>query len=144
MIAKILISALGTLLFVSVPLVAVYVAVRRGRSAKKAMYVNVAMFFVSLAVVSGVFLTQGVSAAGDEVLLASGEISKAAGYIAAALAVGISGIAGGRAVATSTAAAIGALAEDDSTFGKSLVFVGLAEGVAIYGLLVAFIIVTSL
>ena len=40
----------------------------------------------------------------------------------------------------SASAAIGALAENDSTFGKSIVFVGLAEGMAIYGLLVAIII----
>ena len=51
----------------------------------------------------------------------------------AALAVGLSGIASGIAVSNSASAAIGALAENDSTFGKSIVFVGLAEGMAIYG-----------
>ena len=66
--------------------------------------------------------------------------TKAIGYLAAALAVGISGIASGIAVSNSACAAIGALTENESTFGKSIVFVGLAEGIAIYGLLVAIII----
>ena len=66
--------------------------------------------------------------------------TKAFGYLGAALAVGLSGIASGIAVSNSASAAIGALAENDSTFGKSIVFVGLAEGMAIYGLLVAIII----
>ena len=35
------------------------------------------------------------------------------------------------------AAALGAMSENDSIFGKALIFVGLAEGVALYGLLVA-------
>ena len=38
-------------------------------------------------------------------------------------------------------AAIGAMTENEGTFGKSLVFVGLAEGIAIYGLLIAIVIV---
>ena len=62
-------------------------------------------------------------------------------HIAAALAVGLSGIGGGIAVASSASAALGALSENDSIFGKALIFVGLAEGVALYGLLIAFLII---
>ena len=57
-----------------------------------------------------------------------------------ALAVGISGIASGIAVSNSACAAIGALTENEGTFGKSIVFVGMAEGIAIYGLLIAIVI----
>ena len=61
-------------------------------------------------------------------------------YLAAALAVGISGIASGIAVSNSACAAIGALTENEGSFGKSIVFVGMAEGIAIYGLLIAIVI----
>ena len=60
--------------------------------------------------------------------------------IAAAAAVGLAGIGGGLAVGPAASAAIGAMAEDSSTFGKSLIFVALGEGIAIYGLLVSFLI----
>ena len=66
------------------------------------------------------------------------------GYIASALAVGLSGIGGGIAVGASASAALGALSENDSILGKSLIYVGLAEGVALYGLLIAFMILTKL
>ena len=61
-------------------------------------------------------------------------------YIAAALATGIGSIGAGIAVAAAAPAAIGALAEDGSTFGKAMIFVGLGEGLAIFGLLVSILI----
>jgi V/A-type H+/Na+-transporting ATPase subunit K len=61
-------------------------------------------------------------------------------FAAAAAAVGIGSISAGIAVAYVGAAAIGALSEKMETFGRSIVFVGLAEGIAIYGLIVAIII----
>ena len=61
-------------------------------------------------------------------------------YLGAALAVGLSGIGGGLAVASSASAALGAISENDSVFGKSLIFVGLAEGVALYGLIIALVL----
>lgn len=60
--------------------------------------------------------------------------------LAAALATGLACIGGGIAVGGSGAAAIGATAEKPETFGRSLLFVGLAEGIAIYGLVLSFII----
>lgn len=64
-------------------------------------------------------------------------------YIAAALATGIGSVAAGIAVAAAAPAAIGALAEDGSTFGKSMIFVGLGEGLAIFGLLVSILILNK-
>ena len=61
-------------------------------------------------------------------------------YVGAALAVGLSGIGGGIAVASSASAALGAISENDKAFGKALIFVGLAEGVALYGLIVALLL----
>ena len=60
--------------------------------------------------------------------------------IAMALAIGLASIGAGLAVAAAAPAAIGAVSEDPKAFGKAIVFVGLAEGVPIFGLLVALII----
>jgi V/A-type H+-transporting ATPase subunit K len=61
-------------------------------------------------------------------------------YIGAAIAVSIGAIGAGYAVANVGSAAVGAIAEKPEVFGRALIFVGLAEGVAIYGLIIAFII----
>ncbi|MDE6594753.1 MAG: ATP synthase subunit C [Oscillospiraceae bacterium] len=59
------------------------------------------------------------------------------GYIAAALAVGLGSIGGGLAVAAAAPAAIGAVSEDPKSFSKALIFVALGEGCALYGFVVA-------
>lgn len=63
--------------------------------------------------------------------------SKGMGLLAAALVTGLAGIGGGIAVAAAAPAAIGATSEDPKAFGKSLIFVALGEGIALYGLLVS-------
>jgi V/A-type H+-transporting ATPase subunit K len=60
--------------------------------------------------------------------------------LAAALAAGIACIGAGIAVSSTGSAAIGTIAERPETFGRALIFVGLAEGIAIYGLIIAFMI----
>ena len=66
------------------------------------------------------------------------------GYLAAALVTGLSAIGAGIAVAAAAPAAIGAVSEDSKTFGKSLIFVALGEGVALYGLLISILIINKL
>lgn len=60
--------------------------------------------------------------------------------LAAAISTGVAAIASGIAVSNTGAAALGAIAEKPELFGQSLIFVGLAEGIAIYGLLISFLI----
>jgi V/A-type H+-transporting ATPase subunit K len=60
--------------------------------------------------------------------------------LAAALSTGLACIGAGIAVGGSAAAAVGATAEKPESFGRSLIFVGLSEGIAIYGLMISFII----
>jgi V/A-type H+-transporting ATPase subunit K len=60
--------------------------------------------------------------------------------LAAALSTGLASIGAGIAVGGSGAAAVGATAEKPESFGRSLIFVGLSEGIAIYGLMISFII----
>jgi len=59
---------------------------------------------------------------------------------AAALAVSVGSLSAAYAVSTTGSAAVGAIAEKPEVFGRALIFVGLAEGVAIYGLIIAFMI----
>ena len=65
-------------------------------------------------------------------------------YIGAALAVGLSTIAGGSAVGLVGAAAMGAVGEKPEISGKALIFLGLAEGIAIYGFIIAIMILGKL
>ncbi|MCD6286010.1 MAG: ATPase [Anaerolineae bacterium] len=60
--------------------------------------------------------------------------------IGAGIAVGVGALGAGIAVGNVGSAAVGAIAEKPEIFGRVLIFVGLAEGVAIYGLIIAFII----
>lgn len=62
-------------------------------------------------------------------------------FIAAALAVGLACIAGGMAVGKIGSAAMGAMSENAELSGKALPFVGLAEGICLWGFLVALLII---
>jgi V/A-type H+-transporting ATPase subunit K len=66
------------------------------------------------------------------------------GLMAAAIATSLAALGAGFAVARVGAAAIGALAEKPELFGRLLIFVGLAEGIAIYGLIVSILILNRL
>jgi V/A-type H+-transporting ATPase subunit K len=61
-------------------------------------------------------------------------------FISAAAAAGLGTLAAGYAVAVVGSAAVGALAEKPELLGRVLILVGLAEGIAIYGLIVAILI----
>ena len=62
------------------------------------------------------------------------------GLLAAAICTGVGCLGAGIAVAYVGAAALGAISEKPELAGRALIFVGLAEGVAIYGLIVAIMI----
>ena len=66
------------------------------------------------------------------------------GFLAAALATGLSALGAGYAVATVGSAAIGAMAEKPELLGRVLIMVGLAEGIAIYGLIISILILNEL
>ena len=71
---------------------------------------------------------------------ASGTMIK---YIAAALAVGLATIAGGIAVGQIGAAAMAAMSENPELSGRAIPFVGLAEGICLWGFIVALMILSS-
>lgn len=102
---------------------------------KAALACNVFFFFGTL-LVADILMFGDVHAAGE----AAGAVSNAESwrYIAAALSTGMSCIGAGIAVASAASAALGALSEDSSIMGKALIFVALAESIALYGLLISF------
>jgi len=64
-------------------------------------------------------------------------------YIAAAIAVGLATIGGGIAVGQIGAAAMAAMSENPDLSGKALPFVGLAEGICLWGFIVALMILSA-
>jgi len=64
--------------------------------------------------------------------------------IGAGLAVGLAGIGTGLGQKDAAAAAIGAITEDKSMFGKAMIFVVLPETIVIFGLVIAFMILFAL
>ncbi|MFZ7131736.1 MAG: ATP synthase subunit C [Eubacteriales bacterium] len=70
--------------------------------------------------------------------------SQGMGYLAAALATGLAALGAGIAVGNVGSAALGAVSEDEKMLGKTLIFVGLAEGIAIYGLVITIMILGRL
>ncbi|MBF0284230.1 MAG: H+transporting two-sector ATPase C subunit [Magnetococcales bacterium] len=88
-------------------------------------------------------LAAAASPMGGAVLGPSGD-AVGWGYLAAALATGLSSLAAGYAVANVGSAAIGAVTEKPELLGRMLILVGLAEGIAIYGLIISILILNRL
>ena len=86
----------------------------------------------------------GVASAAQEEAAAGGVTDN--GWIAMAAAITMVGsaLAAGRAISATGVAAAGATAEKPETFGRVLIFVALAEAIAIYGLLIAFMLWTKI
>ncbi|MEM2708918.1 MAG: ATP synthase subunit C [Candidatus Methanomethylicia archaeon] len=61
-------------------------------------------------------------------------------YLGAALAIGLSGLGAGIGMGTAAAAFAGALVERPELFGRSLIFIVFIEAIAIYGLVIAFML----
>ncbi len=107
---------------------------------KKILRTNLFIFLPLLIIAVIVMVPQGINAAETEA--AAGVLSSSAGlgFISAALATGLATLGAGYAVAVVGSAALGAVSEDATLLGKTLIFVGLAEGIAIYGLIVSIMI----
>ncbi|MDD6395059.1 MAG: ATP synthase subunit C [Firmicutes bacterium] len=150
-------------LMYSIPVIAIlaasYLAIRsfkKNGSGAKALKVN----FIALVLVFSVSAFGAVSAfaAEDDAATTApvttaeeeeeagngGAMAAGLGLLAAALATGLGGIGGGIAVASAAPAAIGATSEDPKAFGKALIFVALGESIALYGLVIAIMILSKI
>ena len=117
---------------------------------RKRVALNAGVFLISVLLI--VMLAMGVSAQSEEpqtgepapASQTASDSSGSNGYMAAAVAVGLSCLGAGIAIASTAPAAIGAFSEDPKAFGKALIFVVLGEGVALYGLLISILIINKL
>ncbi len=104
---------------------------------KRAIITNGFSFF-SVMITAIILMFSGNAFAANGEALSDAVIQTA--YIAASLVTGLACIGAGIAVAASASAALGAISENEKILGKALIFVALAEGIALYGLLVSFTI----
>jgi V/A-type H+-transporting ATPase subunit K len=112
-------------------------------SLKKAIGSSASLFalgvmamFVMIGMGRPVFATEAMQVAAASAM-SMGEGFK---YLAAALSTGLATIGTGMAVGSVGSSAIGAVSEDPTILGKTLIFVGMAEGIAIYGIIVSILI----
>ena len=118
---------------------------RNKKRYKRTIASNVVTFFGAMIVAGVLLFATGTPVAAAETAASSASgLATGLGYIAAALSTGASCIGGGIAVASAASAALGAISEDASVLGKSFIFVGLAEGVCLYGLIISFMIIGKL
>lgn len=159
-------STLTTALIVLTPAVAIIAALivgnrvfkktGSGSSALKKHFLTVVIAaFLCLMLTVGASAAESATEAPTETAAATVQVSDEAlaaqanavgsasgmGFIGAALAIGLSAIGAGIALAGGAPAAIGAIAENPKSFGKAMIFVVLGEAVALYGLVVAMLIV---
>ena len=106
---------------------------------KKLIFIAVFVFQVAVFL----FLVMNIAYAAEAAKEAAGAGSTGWGFIGAGLAVGLACIGSGYAVARIGSAGIGAVTEKPELMGKTLVFIGLAEGIAIYGVIIAVMILVK-
>jgi V/A-type H+-transporting ATPase subunit K len=108
---------------------------------------TIATFAVGLAVIGLSITSADASQTAPVAATAQTEtpatVDSGAAFIGAAIAVAASAIGAGIAVAYTGSAALATVSEQPDLFGRAMVVVGLAEGVAIYGLIVAVLILSS-
>ena len=135
LLVKITLSA-ALILSIAVPFGAFAAGEKTKGRYRTALAANVFLFFGTMVFAAVVMFSGNAQAAGSS--------AAGMGYLSAALATGLSCLGGGIAVSAAASAALGAISEDSSILGKSLIFVGLAEGVCLYGLIISFMILGKL
>lgn len=131
---------------ISLPIIPVLAHKVDAKNAKFRVLTQISLFAAAFIGVL-VFQINGLSVAAAETTATTsitGTLAQGLGFIAAAVATSASALGAGFAVASAAPAAIGAISENSENFGKAMIFVALAEGVAIYGLLISILIINNL
>ena len=124
-------TAIAMVLTIVVPMTYYFKGEHNKNRYKKSLAANVSGFF-GLLLIATVVSFAGATTASAATEAGAG-LATGLGYIGAALVTGLSGIGSGIAVASSA-----------SIFGKSMIFVAMAEGIALYGLIISFMILGKL
>lgn len=104
---------------------------------RKALKINLSTFIPIMVMILVLVLPNGVKAAAG---MGANEAASGLKYIGAALSTGLATIGTGYAVGQVGSAALGAISEDASILGRTIIFVGLAEGIAIFGVIISIMI----
>jgi V/A-type H+-transporting ATPase subunit K len=118
---------------------------RWGRRALRWVVAIDGVLMIAALVVLGMVLAGDPAAADPGTVTAAADSTTTAAngsaLIGASIAVAGSSIGAAIAVAYTGSAALAAMSERPELFGRAMVIVGLAEGIAIYGLIVAVILI---
>ena len=138
---------------IGLPLIAIAAAAAH-RAARHGRRGGYALAGVGLTLLAGALVLLAVTAAagpagaaaaahvGHAAVTSAGAGTSSTGaLIGAAIAVAGSTIGAGIAVAYAGAAALAVMSERPELFGRAMVIVGLAEGIAIYGLIIGIILI---
>jgi V/A-type H+-transporting ATPase subunit K len=141
-------EVLAPLLFIvliSLPIIPVLAGKVNARNAKFRVFTQISLFAAAFLGVM-IFQVNGLMVHAEEATTTgvAGTLAQGLGFIAAAIVTSASALGAGFAVASAAPAAIGAISENSENFGKAMIFVALAEGVAIYGLLISILIINKL
>lgn len=107
---------------------------------RKAIRINLTAFVPVVAAALIMMVPDIVNAAAET----STNSAAGLGFIAAGLCTGLAAIGAGYAVGAVGSSALGAVSEDPKILGKTLIYVGLAEGIVIYGLIISIMILGRL
>jgi V/A-type H+-transporting ATPase subunit K len=139
---------IGLVALIMLPLFFSYRGLITGKktsNSKKAVIFNLSAFAVICLVAVVMPIGGFVSAASTTTTAAAGiSVGTGLGYLAVALSTGLASLGAGIAVASGASAAIGAVSEDPKMLAKAILFVGLGEGIALYGMLFSFLIYAKL
>ena len=131
------VQIITVLLFLSIVIpFGVYFTGKRGEGRfKYALLINIVSFLGTMLFASVFMFSETLRA---NPAAPSGDAGMA--FLAAALVTGLATVGTGIATGQAASAALGAISENEKLMGKALIFVALAEGIAIYGLLISFTI----
>ncbi|MGQ9719981.1 MAG: ATP synthase subunit C [Candidatus Jordarchaeum sp.] len=107
---------------------------------KKFLLLYLAMVFVAIAAIYNTFIV--VSQVPSP--LSIPEMAKTTVGAGVGLAIGLAGAGAGIGMGTASAAAIGAISEKPEMFGRTIIYIVLIEAIAIYGLVISFLLLPYL
>ena len=130
--------AMGIVSFIMLVTVGLYLKNRRSRNPRMIFFTAVSLSIMLLLMGAIVLFTTSPALAQQETAAAAplGQIAA----VAAALSTGLACIGAGIAVGNVGSAALGLIGEKPDMMGRTLIYVALAEGIAIYGMLISILI----
>lgn len=115
----------------------------KGQTARRLLGMNVTALFGTILTATVCLLAGGVHAFAATDAASAASSADGLRYVGAALSTGLAAIGAGIAVGPTGAAALGAISEDPKMLGKTLIYVGLAEGIALYGMIITVLILNA-